>query len=241
MNSLVSTMNNFQETLGLTKQPIAVGFFDEVPEGIEQWAGGAVPAGCSFWREAMDGRTFYTVPADHYNCAVGAYTHNIPQPAFRSSALNDTIGFMVETGYLRMAEVPMIPVLPKTPQYVAYGPAEEGRFRADVVVIAARPAAMMLIYEVALRCGAGNIATPALGRPGCAVLPMTLNSGAAALSLGCKGNRTFTGLPDEEMYLAIPGEKWDAVLETLRPIANSNAAMEAHYKRHETSVRDAPR
>jgi uncharacterized protein (DUF169 family) len=230
-------MSNLQQSLGLSRQPIAVGFFDDAPAGIAQWSGGAVPAGCSFWSEAANGRTFYTAPEDHYNCAVGAYTHNIPQPAFRSTALNDTIDFMIESGYLQMAEVPMIPVLPKTPQFVAYGPVAERKFRADVVVIAARPAAMMMIYEAALRAGVGNIATPALGRPGCAVIPMAINSGASAVSFGCKGNRTFTGLPDEEMYLAIPGTKWDAVVETLRTIASANATMEAHYKKHEAAVR----
>jgi uncharacterized protein (DUF169 family) len=223
-------------TLGLSKQPIAVGFFDEAPAGIEQWSGGAVPAGCSFWREAMNGNTFYTVPADHHNCAVGSYTHNIPLPA-QSTALNDTIGFMVNGGYLQMAEVPMIPVLAKSPRYVAYGPADESRFPADVVVIAAKPAAMMLIYEAALRCGAGSITTPALGRPGCAVLPMAVNTQATALSFGCKGNRTFTGLPDEEMYLSVPGAKWDEVVAALRTIVDSNATMETHYKQHEAVVR----
>jgi uncharacterized protein (DUF169 family) len=144
---------------------------------------------------------------------------------------------MVKCGYLQMAEVPMIPVLPQTPRYIAYGPVEERRFRPDVVVIAARPAAMMMVYEAALRSGVGNIATPALGRPGCAVLPMALNSGSSAISFGCKGNRTFSGLPDEEMYLAVPGTKWDAVAEALRTIASANATMEAHYKQHEATVR----
>jgi uncharacterized protein (DUF169 family) len=231
-------MSSLQQIPGITKKPIAVGFFDdEAPAGVEQWSGGPVPAGCSFWREAWDGRTFYTVPADHYNCAVGAYTHNIPQPIERATALDDTVGFMIKCGYLQLAEVPMIPVLPKTPRYVAYGPAEEGRFRADVVVVAARPEAMMLIYEAALRSGVGNIATPALGRPGCAVLPMALNTGASAFSLGCRGNRTFTGLPEEEMYLAIPGTKWEAVVDALRTIAGANATMEAHYQRHGAAVR----
>ena len=224
-------------TLGLSKQPIAVGFFDEAPAGVEQWKGGAVPAGCSFWREAMNGQTFYTVPSDHYNCAVGAYTHNIPQPADRSAALNDTIGFMVASGYLQMAEVPMIPVLPRTPEYIAYGPVEDKKFRPDAVIIAARPAEMMLIYEAALRSGAGSIATPSLGRPGCAVLPMSLNSGFTALSFGCKGNRTFTGLPAEEMYISIPGAKWVAFVDALQPIVQSNATMESHYKQHEATVR----
>ena len=227
----------WQKNLGLSRQPIAVGFFNEAPKGIEQWRGGAVPAGCAFWREAMDGSTFYTVPADHYNCAVGAYTHNIPLPADRPTALSDTIDFMVNSGYLQTAEVPMIPTLPNSPGFVAYGPVDQSRFRADVVVIAARPAAMMLIYEAALRCGAGSILTPSLGRPGCAVLPMSLNSGASALSFGCKGNRTFTGLPDDELYLAIPGSKWDEVVKALQTIAKANDTMEAHYKQHEASVR----
>ena len=187
-------MRTFEQALGLTKKPIAIGFFDdEPPAGVEQWAGGAVPAGCAFWREAWEGRTFYTVTADHCNCAVGAYTHKIPQPPERETALNDTIGFMISSGYLQMSEVPMIPVLPKTPRYIAYGPADEGRFRADVVVVVANPAAMMLIYEAALRAGVGNLATPALGRPACAVLPMAINTGATAMSfLDARGNRTFT-------------------------------------------------
>ena len=79
-----------------------------------------------------------------------------------------------------------------------------------------------------------NIATPALGRPGCAVLPMALNTGASAFSFGCRGNRTFTGLPEEEMYLAIPGTKWDAVVEALWTIAGANATMAAHYAANST-------
>jgi uncharacterized protein (DUF169 family) len=222
----------FQQQLGLSKQPIAVGFFDEAPAGIDRWTGGAVPAGCAFWREAMGGRSFYTVPADHYNCAVGAYTHNIPLPAAtHETALNDTVGFMVASGYLQMPEVAMIPVLPQSPRYVAYRPVDAGGFRADVVVIAAKPAAVMLIYEAALRSGAGSIVAPSLGRPGCAVLPMAINSGAAAISFGCKGNRTFTGLPDEEVYLAVPGAKWEKLVEALRTIVDANATMEAHYRK----------
>ena len=223
-------MTTLQRTLGLSKPPIAVGFFDEAPAGIARWDEGSVPAGCAFWRAAADGRSFYTVPSDHYNCAVGAYVHNIALPPEQGSALNDTITFMVDSGYLQTAEVPLIPALPKSPQFIAYAPVDDARFRKDVVVIAARPGAAMLIYEAALRCGAGNIATPALGRPGCAVLPMALNSGFSALSFGCKGNRTFTGLPDEEMYLSIPGTKWDAVVEAIRTIANANETMEAHYR-----------
>jgi uncharacterized protein (DUF169 family) len=229
-----------QQELGLSKAPIAIGFLSEAPNGIPNWAGGAMPAGCSFWRAAMNGQSFYTVPSEHYNCAVGSYTHGIQVPADRGSVLMDTIGFMVGNGYLQMAEVPGIPVLPNTPEFIAYAPAAEATFTPDVVLIAAKPASAMLIYEAALRAGAGDALTHAIGRPGCAVLPLSVKTGQAALSFGCKGNRTFTGLPDEELYVAIPGAKWDAVLSSLADIVAANGAMEAYYLTHQESVLGNP-
>lgn len=225
-----------QQQLGITRAPIAIGFLDEIPFGVEAWNGGAVPAGCSFWRSAMEGRSFYTVPSDHYNCAVGAYTHAISVPAERGNALMDTIGFMVGSGYLQMAEVPGIPVLPAAPKYIAYSPAESAVFPADVVLLAAKPASAMLIYEAALRAGAGDALTHTLGRPGCAVLPLSVKTGQAALSFGCKGNRTFTGLPDEELYVSIAGPKWEAVESALTEILSANKVMGAHYKEHQAAV-----
>jgi uncharacterized protein (DUF169 family) len=195
-----------------------------------------MPAGCAFWRAAMDGHSFYTVPSDHYNCAVGSYTHAIQVPADRGNVLMDTIGFMVGSGYLQMAEVPGIPVLPEQPEFIAYAPASEATFAPDVVLIAAKPASAMLIYEAALRAGAGDALSQTLGRPGCAVLPLSVKTGQAAMSLGCKGNRTFTGLPDEELYVAIPGAKWDAVLSALTDIVAANGTMEAHYLAHGVAV-----
>jgi uncharacterized protein (DUF169 family) len=61
------------------------------------------------------------------------------------------------------------------------------------------------------------------------VLPLTVSSGQTSISLGCKGNRTFTGLPDEYLYVAIPGDKWDAVVEKLTEAHDANSAMEKYY------------
>lgn len=222
-------MIEIQQKLGLSKPPIAIAFLDDAPHGLEKWEG-AVPAGCAFWRAAMDGRAFYTVPSDHYNCAVGSYTHGIALPADRGAVLEDTIGFMVGQGYIQMAEVPGIPVLPKTPEVIAYAPIDRASFTPALVLIAAKPYSAMIVYEAALRAGAGNALTHALGRPGCAVLPLALGSGSSALSFGCKGNRTFTGLPDEEMYIAIPGEKWPEVERAAESILAANSAMECYYR-----------
>lgn len=219
-----------QSTLGLSKPPIAIAFLDAPPADLPRWNGGAKPAGCVFWREAMQGKAFYTVPEDHYNCAVGAYTHSIALPAEREDELSDTVRFMVNREYLRMEEVPGIPVLSKPPACVAYAPAATASFRPDVVLVAAKPAAAMLLYEAVLRAGAASALAGVLGRPGCAVLPLARATGSAALSLGCKGNRTYTGLPDEELYFSIPGEKWPAVLAAVREIHAANAAMQSFYE-----------
>jgi uncharacterized protein (DUF169 family) len=218
--------------LGLSKPAVAIGFLSHAPENVAKWEGGAVPAGCSFWRLAMDGRTFYTEPSDHWNCAVGAYTHGIGIPEERGQVLQDTVGFMVSSGYLEMAEVPGIPVLPEAPRYIAYGPAETAPFAADLILLAARPAAAMLLYEAGVRAGAISALAPSLGRPACAILPLAKNQEAGAFSFGCKGNRTFTGLPDEELYFCVPGSKWDALRAQLGNIEAANGRMEAHYLGH---------
>ena len=210
--------------------PIAVGFLDSPPPSVPRWDGGPVAAGCVFWDKAMRGRSFYTLPADHYNCAVGSYTHGISLPPERAHELNDTIGFMAENRYVSVAEVPGIPALDTAPAVVAYGPVDQVTFKADVVLIAVKPAQAMLIYEAAIKAGAGNALTHSLGRPACAVLPLTTSSGQTSISLGCKGNRTFTGLGDEHMYVSIPGDQWKAVVEKLAEASDANSKMESYYQ-----------
>jgi len=225
-----------QTLLKLENAPVAIAFLSTPPEGVARYSGQPVPAGCAFWKMAMGGKTFYTVPADHYNCAVGSYTHNIALPADRAQELEGTIGFMVQNNYLAMAEVPGIPVLQDSPQVVAYGPAGEVPFEADVVLVAAKPAQAMLIYEAALKAGAGNALTNTLGRPGCAVLPLTIGQQSTALSFGCMGNRVFTELSDGELYITIPGAKYAQVVEKLKEVVTANCAMEGHYRSKLTGV-----
>jgi len=223
--------SRLQEALGLSAPPIAIGFSDAPPAGLERWQGGAVPAGCVFWREAMNGRSFYTVPADHYNCAVGAYTHGIGVPALQ---LEDTVKFMVSNEYLRMEEVAGIPTLEKGPAYISYGPAETASFTHQLILVAAKPGAAMLIYESALRANAGNALANILGRPACAVLPLANKTGLTSLSLGCMGNRTFTGLPDEELYVCIPSGHWSTVLTKSTEIGRANSTMQQFYRSRQT-------
>jgi hypothetical protein len=95
---------------GLNRRPVAIAFRDTPPPGVAQLIG-SQPSGCSFWRLAAAGQTFYTVPSDHYNCPIGSYTHNMELPKEREPELRQTLTLMVNVGYLKMEEVPSIPRL----------------------------------------------------------------------------------------------------------------------------------
>src|SRR5262245_60943208 len=179
-----------REILGLRRLPIKVGFLDAPPPSLARWAGGPVAAGCVFWDRAMEGKSFYTLAADHWNCAVGSHTHKIGLPADRASELSDTIGFMVETRYLDAAEVANIPTLERPPAAVAYAPATSEAFKADVVLLAVTPAQSTLVFEAALKAGIAHGAVGASSRPSCAILPASARTEVATISFGCRGNRT---------------------------------------------------
>src|SRR4029450_2742011 len=136
------------DTLGLQRRPVAVTFRETPPMGVAKFAG-TEPSGCSFWRVAAGGRTFYTVPSDHYNCAIGSHTHNIPLPPERADELRRTLGFLTGIGDIRRAEVPGIPRLPKTPAAVIYAPLGDTPVEPDVVLVSGQPAPLMRLLETA--------------------------------------------------------------------------------------------
>jgi len=213
--------------LGLTRRPIAVAFRDAPPPGVSRFIGTA-PSGCSFRRLAEEGRTFYTVPSDHYNCAIGSYTHNIPLPPERANELEDTLGFMVGIGYVRMEEVPGIPVLPRTPAAVVYAPLGDTPVDPDVVLFWGPAARVMLLQEAAVRAGvAATLNT--LGRPTCMALPAALAHGMVA-STGCVGNRVYTGVEEGDLYAALPGKDLAKLAEAAGTIRSANAKLMAYHQ-----------
>jgi hypothetical protein len=86
MSNLQQVESKLIQSLSLRRRPVSVSILDDIPEGVDKFDG-VVPSGCTFWRLAADGSTFYTVAGDHYNCPVGAYTHNIPLPESRAAEL----------------------------------------------------------------------------------------------------------------------------------------------------------
>jgi uncharacterized protein (DUF169 family) len=206
---------------------VSVAFVDAAPAGSQKFEG-ARPSGCSFWSLAAEGRIFHTVPSDHYNCPIGSYTHAIELPDARASELTGTIEFMTGIGYIRLEEVPGIPRLAKTPAVIAYAPLASTLAAPDVVIVKGQPGPLMRLQEAALRAGAAA-SLPPLGRPTCMALPASLAQGTV-LSGGCVGNRVYTGLKDDELYLMVPGSKLAAIVSELAVIESANATLADYHK-----------
>jgi uncharacterized protein (DUF169 family) len=211
-------------------------FRETPPAGVPQFTG-VEPSGCSFWWLAARGRTFYTIPSDHYNCAIGSYTHNIPLPPERAEELDQMLTFMTGLGYVRMEEIPAIPRLSQTPQVVIYAPLGDSPLDPDVVLFAGLPKGLMLLQEAAIRAGIGA-QVPFLARPTCMAVPAALASGVIA-STGCIGNRIYTDLGEEELYVVIPGKDVARVADEVATIAEANLKLaEYHHERRRTLTRE---
>jgi uncharacterized protein (DUF169 family) len=215
------------EALDLKRRPVAVSFRDTAPAGMAKFTG-TEPSGCSFWRVAAQGRTFYTIPSDHYNCAVGSHTHNILLAPERAQELEQTLSFMTGIGYIRMEEVAGIPRLPQPPGVVIYAPLGDTPVNPDVVLFSGRPGRLMLLQEAALRAGVG-VQAPLFGRPTCMALPAALAGGVVA-STGCIGNRVYTDLGEDELYVAVPGKDVAKVADEIRTIADANATLSEYHR-----------
>jgi uncharacterized protein (DUF169 family) len=222
-----SLENALIQALAMEGRPIAVIFGDKPPANAEKFVG-SEPSGCSFWRLASEGKVFYTVPEDHYNCAIGSHTHGIALPPPRAGELPQLLDLMTGIGYLKMEEVPDIPTLPSPPKTVTYAPLGESPSDPDVVLVVAVPGKLMLLQEAAMRLGI-LAKLPLQARPTCAAIPAALQQGMVT-SAGCIGSRIYTQIGDHELYAAIPGRWLQAIGESLRTIVEANSTLEQYHE-----------
>jgi uncharacterized protein (DUF169 family) len=214
--------------IGLSRPPIAVGFLSEPPTGLPR-IDRAAGAGCAYWKHASEGHAFYTLPEDHHNCPVGAFTHGVVLPPAKAQELESLVGTMIQLQYLQSEEIPQIPHRTQPLQVVAYAPLERAAFPADVVIFCGTARQIMLLSEAARVAGVFE-AGAAMGRPACAMVPHAIDAGVGVASLGCIGNRVYTGLPDDELYLALPVQALDGVMERLAATIHANDELE-HFHR----------
>jgi uncharacterized protein (DUF169 family) len=223
-------MTNTQvlDRLNLQWQPVAIAFMSAPPAELPRVAR-ALPAGCAYWKHASEGHGFYTMPEDHYNCTVGAFTHGVTLPAARKQELESVIGTMINLEYLASDEVASIPHRQEAMQVAAYAPLADATFAPDVVVFRGNARQLMLVSEAARSAGifgGGDI----MGRPACAMIPHATEIGGAVASFGCIGNRVYTELAADEFYVTVSGSGLARMLERLVTILEANKQLEAFHQ-----------
>ncbi len=226
----VRLAKSLMESLGLGRPPLGLVFLDEPPAGVPH-TDRAAPSACALWK-AAERSLFYATAEDHYNCPIGALTQGFDLPEAVMQQGMELIGRMAEIQYFAMAEVENVPKVTKPHRVVVYGPLERFQnFSPDVALVVCSPYQAMLLSEAAhavewrgKESGAG-----AFGRPACAVIPRALGDHSAAVSLGCTGARTFAGIADGELLVAIPAPRLDDLEARLAIILQSNAEMRNYY------------
>ena len=227
MRDLKAIAANLQQHLGTSLPAVGVAFVQKPPPGVKHAPAG--PASCSYWKLAADGQVFWTDAADHEGCPIGAHTHGVELGEAKKSELMGLVGTMVQLGYLKMEEVPGLPHRKAKLEVAVYGPLATLPVAPDVVLVRGTAAQLMVLVEAAQAAGVAPDA-PAMGRPTCAAMPQALESGKPAMSLGCIGNRVYTGLADSEGYVAIPASALEAVAERLPSIARANLELARFHR-----------
>jgi uncharacterized protein (DUF169 family) len=227
-DSLRTAAEQLKGLLGLRSEPVALSFRDVPPGSVPRIAASA-PSGCTYWKLAAEGRTFYTEAADHYGCPIGAHTHGIGLPPEGAEQLRGVVASMIELGYFRAEEVAGISRRSEAFGVAVYAPLAQAPLEPDVVLLRGNAKQMMLLTEAAQ--SAGIAAESALmGRPTCGVVPEVLRTRQSAASLGCIGNRVYTELADDELYFALPGVQLGRVVEKLAAIVNANRELEKYHR-----------
>ena len=225
--SLTARQTSALSNLALTSAPVAVAFVSNAPEGLSR-IDSPGPASCSYWTEASKGRAFYTTADDHTGCPVGAFTHGVTLSESQAAELQSIVGMMTDLKYIKMEEVPLIPHRTDALRFAVYSPLAGATFDPDAVIFRGNVRQIMLLSEAARAAGVFDTAA-VMGRPACAMLPHAVSAQAGVASVGCIGNRVYTGLGDDELYITIPGEAVGGVLEQLETVLTANAALEEFH------------
>lgn len=226
-------------SLDLQQPPVAISFPDALPAGVRPYSG-RVPAGCKFWEEGAK-TAFATSASDHSLCAVGVYTHNLqPSPA-QQADLMDALKVFADLDYVRPQDLALIPVLGSQPGHVVYAPLAECPLPPDVVILFVNASQTLILSEATQQVENQN--APAMGRPACAVVPQVMNTGRAALSLGCCGARAYLdNLTDSVAIFAIPGARLEDYARRIEALAKANTLLARFHqiRRHDIAGGAAP-
>jgi uncharacterized protein (DUF169 family) len=90
-----------------------------------------------------------------------------------------------------------------------------------------------MLAEAATRAGAMS-SLPLLGRPTCMAIPAAL-SGGAVMSSGCIGNRVYTDIGEDELYVVLRGSDLERIAQEIDTIYSANQTLtQYHQERRRT-------
>jgi len=234
-NALSHLTARLAAALELRQPPVAIGFSSSIPPGVSEHMG-RVPAGCRFWEDAASA-AFATSAADHNLCAIGVYTHHLQESPAQQTDLMDALKVFGELGYVTEQDLAAIPVLQSQYEYVLYSPLSGSPFAPDVVLLFVQASQSLILSEAAQQVENQN--APAMGRPACAVVAQVINTGRAALSLGCCGARAYLDVfTDDVALFAIPGVKLEAYAERIETLAKANQVLSTFHQLRRRDVED---
>ena len=110
---------------------------------------------------------------------------------------------MTELKYIKQEEVPLIPHRTEPMRFAVYAPLAAAAFVPDVVIFRGNARQIMLMSEATRAAGIAE-AGAVMGRPACAMIPQSVTAQASVTSVGCIGNRVYTGLRDDELSGVVP-------------------------------------
>ena len=214
----------FNDLLELKQSPVGLAFVDDVPVEVSH-TNARVPSACTFWRLAEQG-VFYATAEDHQECPIGMMTMGFTMPEASQQRAQALVQTMADVQYFSPAEVAALPVVNKPHQNIIYGRLDQFPVEADVVLCILDTQQAMLVAEAM-----GNMnwlhqgGQSAFGRPTCAVIPRTMQTGATSMSFGCVGARTYVGLTPSDVVLTIPGSEFATLVGRLETTTAANAAL----------------
>ena len=218
----------FIESLQLNQPPVGLAFVDAVPEGVAA-TNRRVPSACTFWRLAEQG-VFYAGAEDHQECPIGMLTMGFMMPVTDQQRAQALVETMASVEYFSPAEVAALPVVEKPHQYIVYGRLDQFPGEAEVVLCILNTRQAMLVAEALGNLSWLQSGQSAFGRPTCAVIPRTIKSGAASMSFGCVGARTYINLTPGEVVLTLPASAFAGLVERLEVIVTANNALAPYHQ-----------
>jgi uncharacterized protein (DUF169 family) len=135
-----------------------------------------------------------------------------------------------------MEEIPGVFHLEQSPKVVIYAPLGDAPLPPSVVLVSGQPGRIMIVAEAATRAGAMS-ALPLLGRPTCMAIPASMANGGVT-SAGCIGNRIYTGLAEDELYLTLRGSDLERIAAEIETVESANQTLAQYHqeRRHSLST-----